>query len=109
ADWPRGAVPAAFFTIAPAPVPVLLLAGGDDPATPPRHAEAAARALGSRARLVVVAHAGHGMLGLDCLRDAAFRFVDAASDAAALAVETGCARDVPRPGAFDPVHAADAP
>jgi len=86
-----------------APVPVLVLSGGADPATPPRHGERVARALGAKARHVVVPAAGHGVMGLGCLRDAVFRFIDAAGDDEALRVEADCARGIPRPPAFVPV------
>ncbi|MBW8846702.1 MAG: alpha/beta hydrolase, partial [Burkholderiales bacterium] len=36
-NWPRGDVPADFYKIPPAPSPVLVMSGGADPATPPRH------------------------------------------------------------------------
>jgi len=102
AHWPRGAVPAAFYTIPVSPAPVLLLSGGLDPVTPPRHAERVARALGPKARSVVVANNGHGAMGIACMRDAVFRFVGAATDAEALAVDAGCAARMPRPPAFAP-------
>ncbi len=108
AGWPRGKVPAAFYTVPPAPVATLLLSGGLDPVTPPRHAEHVARALGAKARSVVVANAGHGVMGLGCMRDVVFRFVDADSDDEALKVDTGCARGVPRPTVFAPLAAAPA-
>ena len=88
-----------------APSPVLLLSGGIDPATPPRHGERVARALGPLARHVVVANAGHGVMAIGCMRDVVFRFIDAATDAEALAVDAGCAADVPRPPAFEPIGA----
>ncbi len=102
ADWPRGAVPAAFYTVPPAPAATLLLSGADDPATPPRHGERVALALGARARHVVVPNAGHGVTAIGCLGDALFRFIDAADDAAALRVDTGCAAALPRPPPFLP-------
>ena len=102
ADWPRGEVPAAFYKIPAAPVATLVLSGGADPATPPRHGERAARALGSQALHIVVAHAGHGVMGLPCMRDVLFRFIDADSDALALKVDTACAAHIPRPPAFMP-------
>jgi pimeloyl-ACP methyl ester carboxylesterase len=101
--WPRGSVPAAFYTIAASKSPVLLLSGGIDPATPPRHGERVARALGPMARHVVVANAGHGVLGIGCMRDVVFRFIDAVDDRDALAVDAGCAAAVPRPPAFRPL------
>lgn len=105
ADWPRGAIEPAFYNLPPAPVPTLLLSGGDDPATPPRHGARVARALGPKARHAVVAHGGHGLMSLPCLRDAVFRFVDAPTEAAAAAVAIDCAAGVPRPPAFTPVGA----
>jgi pimeloyl-ACP methyl ester carboxylesterase len=109
AFWPRGAVSAAFRELPTAPAATLLLSGGIDPATPPRHGARVAHALGAKARHEVVPNAGHGLLALPCLRDAVFRFVDAADDADALHVDTGCARDIPRPPAFVPPGVGGAP
>lgn len=100
ADWPRGPVPAAFYTLPPSPAPTLVLSGGLDPATPPRHGQRVARALGPLARHVVVPQAGHGVMGLDCMRDVLYRFIDATDAAAAQQVDAGCAQTLPRPGAF---------
>ena len=108
ADWPRGAVPAEFYTVPAARSPVLLLSGGLDPATPPRHAARVAAALGPLARHVVVANGGHGVMGIGCMRDVLYRFIDAADAAAALAVDTGCAASIPRPPVFEPVGSAAA-
>jgi pimeloyl-ACP methyl ester carboxylesterase len=105
ATWPRGDVPPAFYSIPPSASPVLLLSGGLDPATPPRHGERVARALGPRARHVVVANAGHGVLGIGCMRDVVHRFIDAAEDGDALAVDANCVANVPRPPAFRPIGA----
>ncbi len=106
ADWPRGQVPKAFYELPQARSATLVLSGGADPATPPRHAERVVAALGARARHVVVAQAGHGVLGVPCLRDAVFRFIDAPGDDMALKVDADCARALPRPLAFIPVEAA---
>ena len=108
ARWPRGDVPAAFYTIPASPAPVLLLSGGIDPITPPRHAERVAKALGPKARSVVVANSGHNVMSIACLGDAVFRYVDAATDAEAQAVDMGCAAKVPRPLAFQPLLPARA-
>jgi pimeloyl-ACP methyl ester carboxylesterase len=102
ADWPRAAVEGAFYELPRTRVPTLVLSGAADPATPPRHGARVAAALGAAARHVVVPHAGHGVMGLPCLREAVFRFIDAESDDAALAVDTRCAERVPRPPAFVP-------
>jgi pimeloyl-ACP methyl ester carboxylesterase len=100
ADWPRADVPAAFHRVPASAAPVLLLSGGLDPVTPPRHAERVARALGPAARAVVVPQAGHGVLALACVRELAFRFVDA-DDFARFKADDGCARAVPRPPVFE--------
>jgi len=108
AHWPRGDVPPAFYTIPRSEVPVLLLSGGLDPVTPPRHAERAAKALGPKARSVVVANNGHNVTAIACMRDAVFHFIDAADDAQAQSVDLGCAAKVPRPLAFEPPQPAPA-
>lgn len=109
ADWPRGAVPADFYRIGPAPAPVLLLSGAIDPVTPPRHGERVAQALGLRARHVVVPSAGHGLLALPCVRDQVFRFIDADDEAAALAADGGCPATRPRPPVFQSPGSGEAP
>ena len=108
ADWPSGAVPPAFYTLPPAPAATLVLSGGIDPVTPPRHGARVAAALGAQARHVVVPQAGHGVLAIGCTRDLLFRFIDAASDDEALALDSGCIEGIPRPPAFQlPRHAGD--
>jgi pimeloyl-ACP methyl ester carboxylesterase len=109
ADWPRGSVPAAFYALPLAAVPTWLLSGGLDPVTPPRHGARVARALGARARHIVVPNAGHGVSALGCVRDAITRFITTDDDAAALAVDADCAARVPRPPAFAPPGADAAP
>ena len=103
ADWPRGSVPADFYRIAPSQSPALLLSGGLDPATPPRHGERVARALGPAAQHVVVPNAGHGVMGIGCMRDVIFRFIDAEDDHAASAVDASCVKTIPRAPAFHPI------
>ena len=106
AEWPRGMPPAAFYTLPPAPAATLVLSGSADPVTPPRHGARVAQALGAKARHVVVANVGHGVLQLACLREAVQRFVDAPGDDEAMKVDTACAAGVPRPPAFTPVDPA---
>ncbi|MBC7916741.1 MAG: alpha/beta hydrolase [Rhodoferax sp.] len=108
ANWPKGNVPEGFYTVPPAPSPVLMLSGGADPVTPPRHAQRVAELLGSQARHVVVPEAGHGVMALGCMRDVVFKFVDTKEAATALAQDASCAIRVPRPGVFVPVQAASA-
>ena len=97
ADWPATPVPADFYRIAPAERPVLLLSGGLDPATPPRHADRAAQALGAKALHVVAPKAGHGLLSTACGQDMLYRFIAAPDEAGALAIDTRCAQQLPRP------------
>lgn len=104
ANWPRGPVPAAFYQVPTSASPVLALSGGIDPATPPRHADRVVRALGPLARNVVVPNAGHGVMALGCMREVVYRFIDAATDAAAMAVDASCARAIPRPTTFQPLQ-----
>ncbi len=103
AYWPKGAVPNGFYNVATSTSPILLLSGGLDPVTPVRHGARMAKALGAKAQHVVVANAGHGVMGLDCVRDVLFRFIDAPDDATALASDASCAKNIPRPGTFVPV------
>jgi pimeloyl-ACP methyl ester carboxylesterase len=107
--WPRGAVPADFYRVPAAPGPVLVMSGGADPATPPRHGERVAQALGAghpeRVQHLVVPEAGHGVTAVGCVRDLLFRFIDAQTDAAALPQDGSCATRIPRPPAFQPIQA----
>jgi pimeloyl-ACP methyl ester carboxylesterase len=98
----RGELPAAFYTLPPAPAATLVLSGGLDPVTPPRHGERVARSLGAKARHVVVPHAGHGVMAVGCMRDVLYRFVDAAGDDEALSVDASCVTSIPRPPMFAP-------
>ena len=100
--WPKGEVPMAFYTVPAASAATLVLSGGADPATPPRHGERVSKQLGAKARHVVVPQAGHGVMSLGCMRDVLFRFIDAESDDAALKVDTACAEQIPRPPAYQP-------
>jgi hypothetical protein len=74
-----------------------------DPATPPRHGARVAQALGPAAQHVIVAYAGHCVLGVGCARDVLFRFIDAPQDRDASAVDAGCLKAIPRPGVFHPI------
>ena len=106
AYWPRGAVPAAFYAIPASATPVLLLSGALDPVTPPRHAARVAKALGSLARHLVVENSGHGVMMAGCVPDLLIRFIDASDDAAALALDSSCAKGIPRATFFYPVARA---
>jgi pimeloyl-ACP methyl ester carboxylesterase len=104
AEWPRGPVPAGFYEIPRSASPALLLSGGLDPATPPRHGAPVTQALGPMARHVLVANAGHGVMAIGCMPDVIHRFIEAGDDHAALGVDTACVEAVPRPPAYRPVE-----
>ena len=107
--WPRGEVPAAFYQIAPSASPVLVLSGGLDPVTPPRHGARVAAALGVKAQHIVVPHAGHGVMMLGCMRDAVYRFIDGGDDQSAPPIDASCATSIPRPPAFVPLSLSPSP
>ena len=103
AQWPRSKVDPAFYTVPPSSAPVLMFSGGVDPATPPRHADQVAKALGDKVRHVLVSQAGHGILRLGCTSDMVFKFVDNKAEAEALKVDAACLANIPRPKAFVPL------
>lgn len=105
AGWTAGQPPADFVQIPTTPVPVLLLSGSLDPATPPRHGQRVAQALGPLARHRVIPGAGHGTLGLAAVRDAVWGFIRTDSPAAALAGLDALPQplaELPRPAVFVP-------
>jgi pimeloyl-ACP methyl ester carboxylesterase len=104
-QWPKGEVSADFYRIPASTVPNLLFSGGSDPATAPRHAERVAQALGDKARHVVVANAGHGIMAIGCASNLIFRFIDSPEDNEALKIDTACLGDIPRPSFFVPLGA----
>jgi len=93
---------AALPTAMAGEAPVLLLSGGIDPVTPPRHGERMLAALGPLARHAVVPNAGHGVLALPCIREAVAHFMTAVDPSRALAVDADCARELPRPPVWAP-------
>ncbi len=99
-DWPQGAVPAEFYQIPATQHASLLLSGGLDPVTPPRHAQRVQQALGPLARHVVVPQVGHGVLSHACMHKVLTAFIQASDNAKALAIDASCAHSIPRPLAF---------
>ena len=106
AQWPRSKVDPAFYTVPPSSAPVLMFSGGIDPATPPRHAEQTAKALGDKVRHILVPKAGHGILRLGCTSDMVFKFIDNKVEAEALKIDAACLANIPRPKAFVPLGAS---
>lgn len=95
---PVRAVPAAFYEIPAVDVPVLILSGGADPATPPRHGEAVARRL-PRALHLVAPNLGHGVSAQGCAPDLIVRFVRQASFDG---IDGDCLQRLPAPLFFRP-------
>ena len=98
-------MPSGFYQLPAAQSPVLVLSGGADPVTPPRHGERVTKALGAKAQHVVVPEAGHGVMGLGCMRDVVVRFITAKDDVQVLPQDASCAIKVPRPSVFLPAGA----
>lgn len=97
-DFPRAAVPAAFYSPPVGDVPVLALSGGLDPVTPSRHAKRWLAGM-SRVRHVEAPELGHFVSSAPCAEELLTRFVR--SPRAALTGEACLAR-IPRPAPFLP-------
>jgi pimeloyl-ACP methyl ester carboxylesterase len=102
---PTRPVPAAFYEVPASRVPVLILSGGLDPATPPRHGDLIAQQLGN-AKHLVAPHLGHGISAQACAPLQITRFV---RDAAFERVDGECLARIPAPGFFAPIEPAAAP
>jgi pimeloyl-ACP methyl ester carboxylesterase len=78
--WPRGTLPAGFGEEVKSDVPVLVVNGANDPATPPNAGRAAISRM-SNARMIVVPYGGHtqeGLIGEECVKQIAARFLETA-------------------------------
>lgn len=107
-------VPEGFYGAPVGDVPVLILSGGVDPVTPPRHGNEAARTL-PRALHLIAPHLGHGITAQGCAPDLVARFVRqaaAAGRAPFAGIEDGkdaaCLARLPAPLSFLPPAAAAA-
>jgi len=93
AIWPHGKVPADFYEPVRSEVPVLILSGGIDPATPPRHGAQVAATLPNSKHLVAP-QVGHGVSMHGC----APRLIDTfMRNADARAIDGRCLERIPRP------------
>ncbi len=90
--------PEDFFAAPAAKAPVLLLSGGVDPATPPRHAEAAAKAL-PNARHFVAPNLGHGVSMQGCAPELVQRFI---RQGGFNEIDGACLERLPPPRFFEP-------
>jgi len=91
--WPRGPLPDGYREPVVSEAPVLILSGELDPVTPPRWGETAARTL-SNSRHIVVPGAGHGTMGVGCVRELMEDFLET-EDAAGL--DPSCLAGLERP------------
>jgi pimeloyl-ACP methyl ester carboxylesterase len=73
--WPRGSRPAGFHAPFHSDLPVLVLDGELDPVTPPAYGAEIVRGL-SRARRLLVAGEGHGVIGGGCVPRLVRSFVE---------------------------------
>jgi pimeloyl-ACP methyl ester carboxylesterase len=101
-DWPVGKVDPDFYLVKPTQAAVLILSGGADPVTPPRHGERIAQALGSASKHVIAPNLGHGVMGQGCMPDLLFRFFNASTNEAALKIDAKCVESIPAPKFFVP-------
>jgi pimeloyl-ACP methyl ester carboxylesterase len=91
--WPRGKVPADYYSPVTSNVPALVLSGGIDPATPPRHAERVIATL-PNARHFIAPHLGHGVSLHGCAPKLVEQFIRKGS---AQSLDGGCLARIPRP------------
>jgi len=101
--WPRGKVPADFYDPVRSDLPVLILSGGIDPATPPHHGEEVARTL-PHSRHFVAPFLGHGVSVHGCAPRLIESFVRAGS---ADALDGKCLEKIPRPLFLPPFSSRD--
>lgn len=92
-QWPRGRVPDDYYTPVTSDVPALVLSGGIDPATPPRHAEKVVATL-ANARHFIAPHLGHGVSLHGCAPRLIERFI---REGSARGLDGSCLERIPRP------------
>jgi pimeloyl-ACP methyl ester carboxylesterase len=93
AKWPRGNIPADFYEPVRSAVPTLILSGGIDPATPPRHGEEVAKTL-SNVKHFVAPQIGHGVSLHGCAPRLIESFVRKANPQT---LDGRCLERIPRP------------
>ena len=104
--WPRGKLPPDYYSPVVSSVPVLVLSGGIDPATPPRHGETVVKTL-SNGRHIVAPHLGHGVSLHGCAPRLVESFIRTAD---ARGLDGRCLEGIPRPLFVVPLGPArDAP
>ncbi|HET6264638.1 MAG TPA: alpha/beta hydrolase [Usitatibacter sp.] len=91
--WPRGKVPADYYDSVKSEVPVLILSGGLDPATPPRHGDQVVATL-PNGRHLVAPQLSHGVSMHGCAPRLVESFVRKGS---ARDLDGKCLQRIPRP------------
>jgi pimeloyl-ACP methyl ester carboxylesterase len=93
AVWPRGRIPADFYDPVRSAVPTLILSGGIDPATPPRHGDEVAKTL-ANVKHFVAPQIGHGVSLHGCAPRLIETFVRKGT---AQGLDGHCLERIPRP------------
>jgi pimeloyl-ACP methyl ester carboxylesterase len=91
--WPKGRIPDDYYEPVKGDVAALILSGGIDPATPPRHGAMVARTL-PNARHLVAPHLGHGVSLHGCAPRLIESFIRKGS---AREIDGSCLERIPRP------------
>ena len=103
--WPKGTVAPDYYEPVRSDVPALILSGGIDPATPPRHAKEVAATL-PNARHLVAPQLGHGVSLHGCAPRLIESFIRKGS---ARELDGTCLERIPRPLFVLPLGAAAQP
>jgi pimeloyl-ACP methyl ester carboxylesterase len=99
---PTRTVPPEFYAVPASQAPVLVLSGGLDPATPPRHGESIVARLGN-ARHLVAPNLGHGISAHGC---APTLIADFLRDASFARLDDACLARIPAPAFFAAIDPA---
>ena len=97
-EVPVRPAPEGFVNVPTAKVPVLLLSGGVDPATPPRHGQAVAGAA-PNARHLIAPNLGHGVSMHGCAPELVQRFI---REGDFTGIDGACLERLPPPRFFEP-------
>ena len=73
--WPHHSMPASFHDALTSDIPTLLLAGENDPVTPPHYAQEVTQTL-SHARILTAPEQGHAVLAVRCMPELVGQFVE---------------------------------
>jgi pimeloyl-ACP methyl ester carboxylesterase len=91
-EWPRGEIPAVYFEPVNSPVPVLMLSGELDGATPAQLGTDASRSL-SNSRQILLRNTAHGYAS-DCVKGIIAQFI---AKGTAQELDVACADKLRRP------------